>query len=157
MLILDCFRQFALLDNSNRKRFSKTGVTSGGRVSVLFMHKPTRQFVFQRVYDTAALIEECIEDEESIIELDWDNPIVIRGLAKFSKLSLLHRYIFAMIYVEHHREYRKNSDMYESSEDVAPIEKLFDAYGISYQPYISCVPSTPTEKAQSQLEDPFYQ
>ena len=35
----------------------------------MFMRKPSRQFVFQRVYDMAAMVEECIENEGSLIEL----------------------------------------------------------------------------------------
>jgi hypothetical protein len=50
------------------------------------MRKSSRQFVFQHVYDMAALVEESIENEGSLIELDWEDPELLRGLAKFSKI-----------------------------------------------------------------------
>ncbi len=120
------------------------------------MHKPTRQFVFQRVYDMAALVEDCVANEESLSEIDWNDPEVLLGLGKFRKISLLHRYIYAMIAVEHRSEYRKDADMYEV-EEIAGIEALFDAYGISYLPYDRFVPAVPAARATSRAEDPFYQ
>lgn len=119
------------------------------------MRKPSRQFVFQRVYDMAAMVEECIENEGSLIELDWENPELLRGLAKFSKISILHRYVYAIIAVEHRYEYRKNADMYEA-EDVGDIERLFDAYGINYLSYGAFTSPIPIEEARSREEDPFY-
>jgi HNH endonuclease len=120
------------------------------------MRKPSRQFVFQRVYDMAAMVEECIENEGSLIELDWEDPQLLRGLAKFSKISILHRYIYAMIAVEHRYEYRKNADMYEA-EDAGYIERLFDAYSINYLSYAAYTSPIPIEEARSREEDPFYQ
>ena len=76
------------------------------------METPTRQFVFQRVYDMAALIEACVEDEGSLYELDWDDPEVVAGLVKFNRITLLRRYIYVMIAIKHRREYRKNADFY---------------------------------------------
>ena len=120
------------------------------------MRKPTRQFVFQRVYDMAALVEECIDNEDSLVELDWEDPELLRGLGKFSKVSLLRRYIYAMISVEHRQEYRKNADLYEA-EEITYLEKLFDAYGIGYLPYTNFASSSPPEEAASRDKDPFYQ
>ena len=120
------------------------------------MRKPSRQFVFQRVYDMAAMVEECIENEGSLIELDWEDPELLRGLAKFSKISILHRYIYVMIAVEHRHEYRKNADMYEA-EDVGDIERLFDAYGINYLSYAAFTSPIAIEEARSPEEDLFYQ
>lgn len=120
------------------------------------MHKPSRQFVFQRVYDMAALVEECIDDEESLVELDWDDPELLRSLGKFSKISLLHQYIYAMIAVFHHREYRKNADLYET-EEISYLEKLFDAYHVDYLRYAGFTSSVPLKQAASRDEDPFYQ
>lgn len=119
------------------------------------MRKPIRQFVFRRVYEMAALVEDCIENEESLVELDWEDPELLRGLGKFSKISLLHRYIYAMIDVEHRREYRKNADLYET-EEIAYLERLFDAYLIGHLPYAAFASSIPPEEAASRDEDPFY-
>ena len=70
----------------------------------------TRPFVFQRVYEMAALVEACVENEESLVEIDWATRDVVRSAAKFGKISRLHHYIYAMIAVEQSREYRKNAD-----------------------------------------------
>jgi hypothetical protein len=120
------------------------------------MRNPARHFVFQHVYEMAALVEECIDNEDSLVELDWDDPELLRGLAKFSKVSLLHRYIYAMIAVEHHHGYRKNADLYETRE-ISYLEELFDAYGISYLPYTGFTSPSPPDQAASREDDPFYQ
>jgi hypothetical protein len=120
------------------------------------MNKPPRQFVLKRVYEMASLVEGCIDDEESLIELDWADPELLRGLAKFSKSSLLHRYIYAMIAVEHRREYRKNADLYET-EEISTLERLFDAYGVIYLPYRNFRSRLPPEEVPPHAEDPFYQ
>ena len=65
------------------------------------MEKTSRQFVFRRVYDMAALVEECIENASSLMELDWTDTEVCNAVVKCHKMSLLHRYIYAMIAVEH--------------------------------------------------------
>lgn len=120
------------------------------------MAKPTRPFVFQHVYDMAALVEACIETPESLIELDWTDRDARLGTARFTKISLLHRYIFAMIAVEQHREYRKNADLYEEDE-IAGLEAQLKAYGIDYLPYADFRSPIPEERAISRAEDPFYQ
>jgi hypothetical protein len=120
------------------------------------MRKSSRQFVFQRVYDMAALVEESIDNKGSLIELDWEDSELLRGLAKFSKISILHLYIYGMIAVEHRHEYRKNADMYEA-ESVGDIERLFDAYSIKYLSYAAYTSPIPIEEARSREEDPFYQ
>jgi hypothetical protein len=54
----------------NRYAKRKTSLRSVSYVSVLVMRKPSRHFVFNHVNDMAALVEECIEDEDSLIELE---------------------------------------------------------------------------------------
>jgi hypothetical protein len=117
------------------------------------MNKPPRQFVLKRVYEMASLVEGCIDDEESLIELDWADPELLRGLAKFSKISLLHRYIYAMIAVEHRREYRKNADLYET-EEISILERLFDAYDVIYLPYRNFRSQIPPEEVTPTLKIP---
>jgi hypothetical protein len=120
------------------------------------MRKSTRQFVFKRVYDMAALVEACIDDQETLNELEWEDADLLRGLGKFAKITLLHRYIYAMIAVAHRTEYRKNADLYESGE-IADLERLLDTYQIGYQPYARFTSPVPPEEAASREEDPFYQ
>lgn len=119
------------------------------------MHSSS-QFLFKHVYAMAALVEECIENENSLIELDWEDPDLLHSLSNSSKVSLLHRYIYSMIAVEQSREYRKNADQYESS-DALIIERLFDSYGIGCLPFSKFISPIPPEKSKSRTEDPFYQ
>ena len=104
----------------------------------------------------ASLIEECVDDEETLCELDWDDPEHVRSLTRFSKISVLHRYIYAMIAVAYRYEYRKHADMYEA-EEISDIERVFDDYGIAYVPYASFTPPIPAAQATSRAEDPFHQ
>jgi hypothetical protein len=120
------------------------------------MIKRTRPFVFQGVYEMAALVEACVENEESLGELGWADREVQLAAAKFSKISLLHRYIYAMIAVEQSRDYRKNADLYEADE-IADIEALLQAYEIDYLPYDRFRPPIPEAEVTSRVEDPFYQ
>src|SRR5438067_42860 len=120
------------------------------------MSKAPRQFVFQRVYDMAALVEACVDNEESFVELYWEDALFVRGLTRFSRLSVLHHYIYAMISAEHRHAYRKNSDLYEE-EQIAALERLLDAYDIAYLPFASFSPSIPADEARSGADDPFYQ
>jgi len=100
------------------------------------MRKLTKQYVFQRVYDMAALVEACVEDIGSFIELEWHDQDLLKSLGSFTKITVLHRYIFAMLAVEHRRDYRKNSDIYEEApEMIANVEVLLRAYGIEVTAY----------------------
>lgn len=119
------------------------------------MIKTTRPFKFRQVYDIAALVEACVDDEESLMELDWANRDVTLAAVKFSKISLLHCYIYAMIAVEHRRRYRKDADLYDA-EEIKRIEALLDAYEIEYAPYAQFSSPIPEDKATSRAEDPFY-
>lgn len=104
----------------------------------------------------AALVEECINNDESLGELEWEDPDLLASLAKFSKISLLHRYIYAMIAGEHRYEYLKNADLYES-EEISSLEKLLEAYGIEYLPYDRFTSPISPKEAHSRADDPFYQ
>src|SRR5437660_7850736 len=100
------------------------------------MRKLTKQYVFQKVYDMAALVEACAENGGSFNELNWEDPAVIRSVATFSKTTILHHYIFCMLAVEHRYEYRKNADLYEEGPDlIAEVEDLLRAYDIKFLPY----------------------
>lgn len=110
-----------------------------------------RNFVFRRVYDMAALVEECVNNPDSFIEIDWTSDAVLHCLVRFQKTSLLHHYIFSMIAVEHRHEYRKNEDLYEDSEDMrSEVEEMLRAYDITFISYDEYVQSVPNK-----LEDDF--
>jgi len=121
------------------------------------MRRLTQQFVFQRVYDMASMVEACLEDEKSLAELDWEDPELLRGITNFSRVSLLHRYIYAMIAVEHRYEYRKNADLYEESpEMIQGVEDQLRAYTVPFLPYQQYEPSISADNAQSREEYPFH-
>lgn len=111
-----------------------------------------RDFVFRRVYEMASLVEECINNPASLIEIDWSDIDVLNCLVDFQKITLLHHYIFSIIAVEHRYEYRKNEDMYEDSEEMRhEVEATLRAYGISFIPYDEYVQSLPKKS-----EEDFY-
>lgn len=119
------------------------------------MRTTLRKFVFQGVYEMAALVEECIDNPDSIMELDWEDPELLQGLTRPTKVSLLHRYIYSMIAVEMSHAYRKNADLYDS-EAIAEVEGLLDAYEITFVPYAQFVPR-PEREPSTREDDPFYQ
>jgi len=100
------------------------------------MRYKTRQFIFHNTYEIASLVEACVINSSSFIELDWESINVINCLYKFSKISLLHFYIYAMISVEERRYFRKNYDLFEESEEmVSDVENNLRKYGINFLPY----------------------
>lgn len=112
-----------------------------------------RNFVFRDVYDYAALVEACVQNANSFVELglEEDSELAL-CLYKPRKISLLHAYIFVMIRIEQSRQYRKNSDLYED-DDAERLERVFEEYGIPLVPFSSidgC--STKIERDN----DPFY-
>lgn len=44
-----------------------------------------RNFIFRRVYDMAALVEECVGNPASLIELEWSSEDVLKCLVDFQK------------------------------------------------------------------------
>jgi hypothetical protein len=122
------------------------------------MRRLTKQFVFQRVYDMASMVEACLENSDSLMELDWKDQDLLKGIASFSKVSLLHHYIYAMISVEHRYEYRKNADHYEEGPElIQGIEDLLQAYGVPFLPFKEFEPAIPVDEANTQEECPFHQ
>jgi hypothetical protein len=70
------------------------------------------------------------------MEIGWKNPDVLKCISEFSKTSLLHYYIYAMISVEERYDLRKNDDMYEDSEEMREsVETAFRAYSVDHLPY----------------------
>jgi hypothetical protein len=98
-------------------------------------HK-TRQFVFHRTYEMASLVEACVSNSSSFIEVNWENPDVLKCVSVFSKTSLLHYYIFAMVSVEERHDLLKNDDIYEESEEEREsVEAALRAYNIDHLSY----------------------
>ena len=92
--------------------------------------KNSRTFLFIDIYEYAALIDECLRDSGSFIELGFEeSPELIERFVKPHKLSILHEYIFALICVEEVRKFRKHSELFEK-EDIERFEKTFEEYGV---------------------------
>lgn len=122
------------------------------------MRRFTQQFVFQRVYDMASIVEACLENSESLMELAWEDQDLLKGIATFSKVSLLHHYIYAMIAVAHRHEYRKNADFYEEGPElIQGIEQMLQAYEVPFLPFKEFRPAIPVDETNTREEYPFYQ
>lgn len=91
----------------------------------------------------ASIVEDSIEYEGNMIELGWEELDFVNEISSFSKISLLHRYIWAMIAVQHRRDYSENRDFYDK-EEINKIEGLLKAYEIEYLPYNNFVSSLPS-------------
>jgi hypothetical protein len=122
------------------------------------MRTLSRQYVFQRVYDMAALVEGSVQDDSSFLELNWDDPELVKSLAAFSKITVLHRYIFAMIAVQYRYDYRKNADIYEESPElIKGTEDWLRAYDIDFLPYSKFQAAIPISQAKTRADYPFHQ
>ncbi len=87
-----------------------------------------RDFLFQDIYEFASLVEGCVVDPLTFIELGIeDDTSLIERLLKPHKLTLLHEYIFTMIRVWQSQDYRNNPDYYM---DAAPerLRQIFEEY-----------------------------
>lgn len=101
----------------------------------LFMLNAYRDFLFQDIYKFAALVEDCVDDPTTFLELGIEeNESLVRSLVKPQKFSFLHQYIFVMIQVWQSRDYRKNPDSYEDTEP-SRLRLVFEEYGIPLTPY----------------------
>ncbi len=121
------------------------------------MRRPSQKLIFRRVYDIASMVEASVANEESLIELDWGDPELLEGIGTFSKVSLLHRYIYTMIALEHRYKYRKNADVYEESPElIREIEDQLRAYSVTFLPYKEYQPLISADKATSRDEYPFH-
>jgi hypothetical protein len=105
----------------------------------------------------ASMVEGCLENGDSLIELNWDSAEVIKSVMSFSRITLLHRYIFAMLTVEHRYEFRRNADIYEESPNlIEEIERLIEAYEVPFVKYADFQAPVPIEEAKTRAEYPFH-
>jgi len=103
----------------------------------------------------ASLVEGCVDNPSSFMEINWKNPDVLKCVSEFSKTSLLHYYIYAVISVELRWDLRKNDDIYEDSEEAREeVEATLRAYGIDYLPYSEFPSSSESDTAE---DSPFWQ
>ena len=93
------------------------------------MKQIPRTFRFYETYETASWLESAAADPSSFIEMPWEKNDFTNALGRYSKLSLLHHYIFHLMVVEKSREYRKN--YYDrGAEDIDAFRDTFNEYNI---------------------------
>ncbi|HEU0178695.1 MAG TPA: HNH endonuclease [Blastocatellia bacterium] len=110
--------------------------------------------ILRRIYSMASLVERCIETPEFLEEVDWNSPEILNCLVKYSKTSLLHYYIWAMISTWVSRNYRKDGDCYDM-DDITDIDDTLTAYDIPHQSFESyCSLKVPDE--DDDPSDDFY-
>jgi hypothetical protein len=93
------------------------------------MNTQFRTFQFLDAYRHAALIEEVVDEEFLFEELEWNSEEISGCLRKYSKITILHFFIYYSIAIHYRRHYRKNNDLIEES-DISKLEQNFRAYGI---------------------------
>ncbi len=93
------------------------------------MRQVPENFLFFETYQTASLIEAAATSPSSFVELNWDDESVSIALARFSKLSLLHHFIYNLLAIEKRKEYRDN-DYERSLEDIDYFKHIFKEYEI---------------------------
>lgn len=92
--------------------------------------------LFRRTYELADRVEACLESGDSFLEINWDEPAVQALISKFSRLSLLHHYIFSMIAVTEREYFEQKDDLYEDDPSLFDQDAmLFEEYGIPFVPF----------------------
>jgi hypothetical protein len=104
------------------------------------MNQTSKEFKFFETYETASWLEAAAAAPESFLEVPWEDENVARALCHFSKVSLLHHYIYHLLAVEKRRGYRKN--FYDLlPDDIDGFKRIFKDYQITlrdengFQPY----------------------
>jgi hypothetical protein len=104
------------------------------------MKQTLKEFKFFEIYETASWLEAAAMVPESFIEVPWEDESVARALGHYSKVSLLHYYIYHLLASEKRREYRKN--LYDRMPDeIDDFRGIFKDYQIDlrdekdFQPY----------------------
>lgn len=116
------------------------------------MFGKTEDYQFYHVYEKAALVERCVYEDVHFMEMGWDDPNVLQCLQTFSKVTLLHHYIYAVIAVETRRYYRKDSD----DIDIQQIEDIFDVYGLKIEPFESFATRNNIDLDECDFSSVFY-
>ncbi len=98
--------------------------------------RPSVELILRDAYEFAHLVRGCADNSSTILELPWDDPECRRGLTAFSKVSLLHRYIFAMV-AWHERElFQQKDDLFDDDHSlIEDEEQRLRAYGVDFLPF----------------------
>lgn len=98
--------------------------------------RPSVELILRDAYEFAHIVRTSADNSSTILELPWDDPECRRSLGTFSKISLLHRYIFAMV-AWHERElFRQKDDLFDDDHTMIESEeqRLRD-YGVELLPF----------------------
>ena len=88
-----------------------------------------RKLNFYETYETASWIESAASDLSSFIEVPWEDDQAINALVKYSKISILHLYIYYLLAVIKREEYMDN--MYDKyPEDINECKEVFTKYEV---------------------------
>ena len=96
------------------------------------MRNNTKHLKFFETYETASLIEAWATNPDSFIEVPWEYSSTSESVCRFSKITILHYYIYAALATSKRRDYRKNEDLY-MPEDTKALLPIFDNYKIQLQ------------------------
>lgn len=94
------------------------------------MNEYTNELKFFETYETASGLEAAASNPDSFIEIPWENKDVKKTLGNYSKVTILHYYIYSLLAVEKRREYSKN--IYDRMPDeIKDFKKVFSEYQIA--------------------------
>jgi len=111
---------------------------------------PSQRLLFFETYKSASLIEAAGTNVDAFIELDWEAVFEQNVLRTFSKSSILHYFIYAIIAMDRRYDYRKNPEEYWG--EVPRYKEVFKQYGIKLAP----LSSNPKKKPKSHPEEYEY-
>src|SRR5438046_151972 len=98
--------------------------------------RPLRSFVFKGVYHEIAMVEQTLADTFVLGELPWDDAVLLECLAKFSKVTLLHWYVFYALERINKASFMQDSDLVADDPSITDeLEERMTAYGVSFTPY----------------------
>jgi hypothetical protein len=92
-----------------------------------------KDFHFYQAYKIASIADEAADEFFFYSEIPWDEHSVLECLTSPSKISILHWYIYRVIYVTTSEEYR-DADFSEL-EDIKKLEKVFNTYKVELQSF----------------------
>jgi hypothetical protein len=93
------------------------------------MDQVSKEFRFFETYETASWLEAASCVPNSFLEIPWEDEGIKKSLCKYSKVSILHYYIYHLLATEKCREYRKN--LYgRLPDEIDDFKKVFLEYQI---------------------------
>jgi hypothetical protein len=121
--------------------------------------RPLRRFVFKGVYHEMGMIENTLDEGFVLQALPWTDPSLVGRLAKYSKKTLLHAYLFCVLDLVNRDSHVGDSDLFADDPGLAcHLEDALAAYGVPFMPYAEFDAEYPDdEDAERHLrEDGFY-